>query len=274
MKHKIKYKKIFWLLFVYLVALPAIGNENSQNLGDERSSQQIEASMVIIIDDMGDNREKGEALLALPGAITYSFLPYTPFSVEQANKAHELNKEVMLHVPMDNKTGLILGPGALVQNQTEKEIKQILRGDIDSIPHVAGMNNHMGSSLTEDRKKMQVVIEEVKEHNIFFVDSLTSPNSVAWEVAKSAGVPWLARDVFLDHNQTKEYVHKQFGKAIKIAITKGYVVVIGHPYKETIDYLTEALPLLEGLGINLIKASELIQKKMPIKPEVTEMTHG
>ena len=126
-----------------------------------------EPLLVIIIDDIGDNRAKGMSAVNLPGSVTYAFLPHTPHSFELAQTAHLLGKEVILHAPMENKAGLKLGPGALKKQHSNTEINRILGLDLDAIPHVTGMNNHMGSLLTEDRHKMQAVMHVMKQRNLF-----------------------------------------------------------------------------------------------------------
>jgi len=215
--------------------------------------------MAIVIDDIGDNRRKGLAAINLPGAITYAFLPHTPHSFELAKTAHHLGKEVILHAPMENKAGLRLGPGALTQAHDAGQFSHILNGNLDAIPFAVGMNNHMGSLLTEDRNKMGQVMSIVRERKMFFLDSMTTSNTVAWKVAHEHGIPYLVRDVFLDNQQRWSYIHNQFKQALSLAVTQGHAVVIGHPYPETVAYLKEALPILEQLGIRLVTASELLR---------------
>lgn len=215
--------------------------------------------LAIIIDDIGDNRKKGLAALNLPGNITYAFLPHTPHSADLAKIAYQKGKEVILHAPMANKAGLRLGPGALTPDLSKQQMQRVLHKSLDAIPHVVGMNNHMGSLLTEDRQKMNEVMAVAKQRGIFFVDSVTTGRSVAWKVAHEHKIPYLVRDVFLDNKQNWNYIHKQFKQAVSLAVTKGHAVVIGHPYPATVDYLSEALPILQQLGIRLVSASELLQ---------------
>lgn len=214
--------------------------------------------MAIVIDDLGDNRRSGLAAINLPGAITYAFLPHTPHSSELSRIAHVKGKEIILHAPMANKAGLRLGPGALTHHHSSSELQHVLHDNLDAIPHAVGMNNHMGSLLTEDRAKMNDIMRVVKQRNMFFIDSVTTSRTVAWKVAHEYGIPYLVRDVFLDNRREWDYIHNQFKEALSLAVTQGHAVVIGHPYPETVEYLSEALPILEQLGIRLVTASELL----------------
>ena len=217
--------------------------------------------LAIIIDDIGDNRQQGLAAINLPGAISYAFLPHTPYSVELAKLAHSQGKEVMLHAPMENKAGLRLGPGAMTRDLSGSQLKKILHEDFDVIPHAVGMNNHMGSLLTEDREKMQQVMTVMQQRKMFFLDSVTTSKTVAWKVAREYGIPYLVRDVFLDNEPNWQAIHEQFKRALKIAMQQRHAVLIGHPYPETVAYLEKALPVLDQLGIRLVSASELLRQR-------------
>ncbi|WP_067869314.1 divergent polysaccharide deacetylase family protein [Neptuniibacter marinus] len=255
------------LLLLFLLASP-IGLVS--NVVANQAFTNEDPVMVIIIDDIGDNKEKGLAAIKLPGVITYAFLPHTPYSFELAQTAYGLGKEVILHAPMENKAGLRLGPGALTQQHSLQQVNQILNEDLDSIPHVVGMNNHMGSLLTEDRQRMDIVMSVIRERNMFFIDSLTTPNTVAWQLAHEYKIPYLIRDVFLDNQPHRAYIHNQFKQALSLAVTQGHAVVIGHPYPETIAYLSEVIPILAELNIKLVSASELLslrsQTRLMISP--------
>lgn len=250
-KLKGRYFRLFSFGLCWLVASGAFS-------ASETGNQPV---IVIVIDDLGDNRKKGIAAIDLDGAITYAFLPHTPHSKELARIAHQKGKEVILHAPMENKSGLRLGPGALEEHHDHQQLKSILNTGLDSIPYVTGMNNHMGSLLTEDREKMAEIMQVMRRRNLFFLDSVTTSNTVAWKVAREVGVPYILRDTFLDNERNEEYIHQQFKQALKVAMSRGYSVAIGHPYPETVEYLKKALPIVEELGVKLIPASELIRRR-------------
>ena len=119
----------------------------------------------------------------------------------------------------------------------------------------------MGSLLTTLEPQMHWVMDEVKQRGLFFVDSRTTSDSVAWKVAQQRGIPSLRRDVFLDHERTTEFVHQQFMLTIEIAKRYGSAIAIGHPYPLTVEYLKLALPLLDEQGIRLVTASALIMER-------------
>lgn len=224
--------------------------------GDKPVSQpQMPPTIAIIIDDMGHNRIQGERLIALEQPLTLAFLPFRRHTTVLAEKAHKRRKEIMLHAPMANTRMLDLGPGGLNPDMNQRELALTLRRALRSIPHVQGVNNHMGSLLTQQLKAMDWVMAELTRYPVYFVDSRTIASSVAGDVAAAYRIPTLTRDVFLDHEQTEEYVERQFQLLIKRAKENGSAVGIGHPHRVTVDYLEKRLPQLDAEGIAIATIS-------------------
>ncbi len=236
---------------------------------------EIQPRMVIVIDDLGNNLDQGLAALALPGPVTYAFLPHTAHSHYLVEKAHQQGKEIMLHAPMASIQHLKLGPGALTADLSEVEFKKKLNDNLNAVAFAVGMNNHMGSSLTQQSLPMQWVMDIVQQRGMFFLDSRTTAKSVAWDIAKQRGIPVLQRDVFLDHEQSQAFLQKQFIRAVRIARKHGSAIVIGHPYPVTTSFLQEAIPALDEAGIQLVSASALLmqQKIMQSQSDVIEKEH-
>lgn len=242
-----------WLLAGLLLAPPAPAAPVSDAVA--------QPSIVVLIDDMGDNLALGEAALALPGPVTFAILPHSPYGSRFAREAVQNGKEVLLHAPMENTHDRPLGPGALTRGLDHDRFAQVLRGDLDAVPQAVGLNNHMGSLLTTLAPQMNWVMDELKRRGLFFLDSRTTADSLAWRVARDRGIPHLERDVFLDHEQTTAFVHRQFLRTVRIALKEGTAVAIGHPHPVTVDYLREALPVLDELGIRLVTASALLLER-------------
>ncbi|MCP3867888.1 MAG: divergent polysaccharide deacetylase family protein [Gammaproteobacteria bacterium] len=216
-------------------------------------------TIAIIIDDMGYQGELGDRAIALPGAVTYAFLPHTPHAVRLANQAHSVNKQVMLHLPMDSNDGASLGPGGLTLHMTEAAYRSVLQKSLDSVPHVEGLNNHMGSLLTRHPGAMKWLMRGVKERSpLFFIDSRTTPDTVAQKLAEELGVPNTRRDVFLDNDRDPDAIRRQFRLLLRKARRQGYSVGIGHPYPETLEVLGHELSGLSVKGFRLIRASQMI----------------
>jgi len=230
------------------------------------------ARIVLIIDDMGYSASLGTRALQLPGAVTYSFLPFTPSSVSQANDAHDRGKEVMLHAPMAAQSDNRLGPGALTPAMGLVEFHSVTQSIINAVPHVRGVNNHMGSELTGQVEPMQWLMADLGQRGLYFVDSRTNPYSVAQKVAALNGIPHLRRDVFLDDDNSPDYISRQFQLLLSRARQQGLAVGIGHPRPATLAVLERALPAaLAQPDIKLVPASQAVQRGYG--PLLTLLTH-
>lgn len=197
----------------------------------------------IIIDDIGNSKELGEELFKIKG-LTYSILPNLPYSSYFEELAKKENKDIMLHIPMEPKDISKYGnqDNLIKVTMSDKEIIAKTELFINSLSYVKGVNNHMGSKFTEDAEKMVVFLKEVKKRGLFFLDSRTSPDSKAYDVAKDMGIKSFKRDVFLDHELDEIKIAEQIDKAVEIALKNGLAIAIGHPHRETIKVLNEKLP--------------------------------
>ncbi|MGD8913713.1 MAG: divergent polysaccharide deacetylase family protein [Candidatus Thiodiazotropha sp.] len=220
--------------------------------------------IALIIDDLGNQKVAGEHALALPGPVTYAFLPQTPFAEQLASKAHALHKEVMLHQPMESDKGNRLGNGGLTQSMSREQFIQTLQRNIASVPHVAGVNNHMGSLLTRDPMAMRWLMSELRAAGLFFIDSRTTVDTVAERVANENLLASSRRHVFLDNTPQETKIRRQFEKLRLKARSLGGAIGIAHPYPETLAVLREELPKLKQQGIELVSVSELINARRPL----------
>lgn len=219
-------------------------------------------AIAIIVDDLGNRPELDLRVVRLPGAVTCAFLPHTPHAPRLAALADALGKEVMLHLPMQALHGGQLDPGMLRLGMTRQEFVGTVRDGLLSLPHVRGVNNHMGSLLTQSPLRMQWLMDELKRHDgLYFVDSFTSLRSVAWQVAAENRLPSVRRDVFLDASRDPERIRLQFELLLERAHEKGVAVAIAHPYPETVKFLEGRLAALGDSGVDLVPISQLILRR-------------
>lgn len=218
------------------------------------------ARVAIIIDDLGDSLRDGRRVIALPGPVACAILPHTPHARALAQGARDAGKEVMLHLPMEPiGEDYEPGPGVLAHNMGPLEVAYTIDYDLDSVPYVTGINNHMGSRLTAERQPMAAVMRAIaRRGNLFFVDSVTTPVSVAAEAARREGIPTLARDVFLDSDPTEAAVEQQLDALLRTARQRGQAVAIAHPHPATLAVLERRLPQLAAQGVELVSPSELL----------------
>jgi polysaccharide deacetylase 2 family uncharacterized protein YibQ len=199
----------------------------------------------------------------LPGPIACAVLPETPRGRSLAEYAHKNGKEVLLHLPLQSSTsGGSPDPGGLLLDMSRGQFAATFNGSFSSIPHVIGINNHRGSLLTRHPGHMSWLMEEIKQRgNLFFIDSFTTHESIALDLAREHGVPAARRDVFLDPDPGKETVQREFARLKSLALKRGFALGIGHPYPITLEFLEQELPKLADEKIELISVSELVSLK-------------
>jgi polysaccharide deacetylase 2 family uncharacterized protein YibQ len=216
--------------------------------------------MAIIVDDMGPDMKPAEQLSSIDGDLTFSVMPKRPHSQEVALYLHTKGREVMLHLPMQGAAGHDPGEGAIFKGMAPDQIRTILLGDIRAVPYISGVNNHMGSEVTQDREIMMLVETELKNKKLFYIDSLTSGKSVGFKVAQEIGLPWNKRDVFLDDEQNEAYILGQLEELKRKAVKHSSAIGICHPHPETIAVLQREVPKLKDEGITLERVSRLIHE--------------
>jgi hypothetical protein len=217
----------------------------------------------IIIDDLGNSLANGERATRLPGAITCAILPHTPFARILADAAHATGKEVMLHLPMASRDAQEPGPGQLDAGMPPLEMRATLDYNLSTVPHVIGVNNHMGSLLTTQPVAMDWLMRELAQRRLFFVDSRTDTQTVAADAARRVGVPALERHVFLDDDPAPAAVAAQLDRLEQLARRHGYALAIGHPHPVTLAALERWLPQLAARGIHLIPLTTRLAQIAP-----------
>ncbi len=223
----------------------------------------------LIIDDMGDKWDEARAALALPGAVTYSILPHTPYAAQIARAAHNQGDEVMLHQPMQAQNGKAMGPGGLSLAMSREAFLRTLRRNLASLKYVSGVNNHMGSLLTRHPGHMKWLMEELaRNEGLYFIDSRTTGKTVALQMARESRLAVSRRDVFLDHDPDPAAIRRQFERGIARARSHGSAILIGHPYPSTLKVLKRLLPTLKTRGVQLLPVSQTIRIQQHRSPEL------
>lgn len=217
--------------------------------------------IAIIMDDMGCGRKIEEEILKLPYPLTISVLPLQIGSQEIAELAHKSGFEVLIHQPLESQNAEFNNIEGLIANEmTAEEIRDVFIRNLETVPYAKGVNNHAGSEGMEQEKMVSGLLDVIKKEKIFFVDSLTTPDSRAKKIATSNGVKYLERDVFLDNEKDEEYILGQIDELISQAKAKGQAIGIAHPNRETVNTLKKALPKIEAKGIKIVPVSELLEK--------------
>lgn len=223
----------------------------------------VRPQLAIVIDDMGHSLKSAAVFTALPLPLTFAVFPLLKNSLKVASHFIDHHRDIMLHTPMEPRgyPSVDPGPGALFISMGDKEISSVFLEDLQFIPGIIGVNNHMGSRFTEDPQKMALVMDVLKGRNLFFLDSRTIADSIAYKKAIEAGIPALQRDIFLDNVQDVEHIIEQFQALIEVARIKGSAIGIGHPYPVTATALGKLPEMASQAGVEIVAVRELVNLK-------------
>ncbi len=226
----------------------------------ERPAISRTGKIAVIIDDMGVTL-RSKLVEILDGPLTLAYLPYAENLPERTARAKANGHELMVHLPMEPMNeALDGGPRVLSSDLNATEFESTLQWGLSQFDGYVGVNNHMGSRLTQDDEALGRMMDILKQRDVFFIDSKTISTSVAADVAKDHGLAFAERDVFLDHEISTEFIEGALRKLERIALDKGYAIAIGHPHKETIAALKVWMPTLADKGLELVPASALVNR--------------
>jgi len=217
---------------------------------------------VIIIDDIGYNLMTGIAVAELPIPLTIAVIPFSPHADYLARLAKANGKDVIVHSPMASLDGRTLDPGGLDSSMTQAEFEAALNRQLAAVPFASGLNNHMGSLLTQQPLAMTWLMQQLKQKHFYFIDSRTTAETIAWQTAQHSQVTSWERDVFLDNDRDPNAIRTQLESLLPIARDQGLAVAIGHPYPETVIELTDQWQQLKNDGLQFVVPSMLIEDEL------------
>jgi polysaccharide deacetylase 2 family uncharacterized protein YibQ len=226
-----------------------------------RPEPDARGRLALLLDDGGQNLDQVAAAARLPVEVAFAMLPFLPKTAETANLLHDAGHEIWLHLPMEpaNYPRAQPGPGALFMSMSEAELRAAVHAALNDVPHVVGVNNHMGSKVTADLRTMTWIMQEIKGRGLAFIDSRTTPDTVAEEAARALGVPTNRRHVFLDNERHPAAVRRQLAEAVSRSRLEGEIIAIGHMDEVTIAVLADELPGLSERGADLVRPSALVR---------------
>jgi len=216
-------------------------------------------AVALIVDDLGYDKKIAQKFAQLDVALTFSILPYSPFQQRIVRLARSKGLEIMMHMPMEpvEYPEVDPGPGTLLASMSPDELINQLDQNLNSLPGVKGINNHMGSRLTTESIQMYQIFSVLKQRDLFFIDSRTTAESLCEPSARLFQVPFAQRDVFIDHYVKPDFIRHQIKELIRIAKKNGEAVGIMHPHSTTLQVLQEMLPEIKG-QIRLVPASKIV----------------
>lgn len=150
-----------------------------------------------------------------------------------------------------------MGGAGVTLASSVTQIAALLDAAQKEIPMAVGANNHMGSLATANRAVMERFFSVFAGRGLFFLDSRTTPFSVAADTAWRYGVPCAINQGFLDSQPGVATVERRLQELAASARRWGVAVGIGHLRPDTLQALQSTLPRLAAEGIRLVPLSQV-----------------
>jgi polysaccharide deacetylase 2 family uncharacterized protein YibQ len=228
------------------------GTEAATSSRAEKASDTAPPAVAIVVDDTGSSPDNLPQWLAIYAPITFAVLPYCAASAHLADTLYGAGFRVMMHIPTENDPPKSYsGKGQLSVGMSRETVFSTLDGDLATVPHVTGINNHQGARGCNDLQLMAYMCQWAQERGLFVVDSNSSTNSKVTQAATSLGMPKRRNQVFIDHDNDPEYIRSAMRQLADIARRNGTAIGICHFHRpNTPRVVGEMVNVLRGEGIN------------------------
>lgn len=235
-------------------------DKDVKKVQEKPESRKYSGKLAVIVDDCGYDMSSVRTLLNTGLPLNFAVLPYKPYSSDVLEMIKSDGRVAMLHLPMEpvDRSAMSEGSSTICTDMSKDKILELTRKAINSLPGVSGVNNHQGSKATADSATMTTVLQELRNQDLFFVDSRTSSKSVARDKAVAMGVPTARNDIFLDNSSDVQAIRKQIYKAMDIAEKNGSAIAICHARPNTAKAWSMYAEEIKNTGIELVPITDLL----------------
>lgn len=235
-------------------------DKDVKKVQEKPESRKYSGKLAVIVDDCGYDMSSVRTLLNTGLPLNFAVLPYKPYSSDVLEMIKSDGRVAMLHLPMEpvDRSAMSEGSSTICTDMSKDKILELTRKAINSLPGVSGVNNHQGSKATADSATMTTVLQELRNQDLFFVDSRTSSKSIARDKAVAMGVPTARNDIFLDNSSDVQAIRKQIYKAMDIAEKNGSAIAICHARPNTAKAWSMYAEEIKNTGIELVPITDLL----------------
>ncbi|MCL2063512.1 MAG: divergent polysaccharide deacetylase family protein [Candidatus Cloacimonetes bacterium] len=220
--------------------------------------------LCIIVDDFGAyDGPLLDAFAELDPAVTFAILPGLPFSQIAMRKAILSGREIIVHMPMEADTDDVSpGHNAILSHYSSGAIYDRVVEYFTELNFALGANNHMGSKITSNQNLMRSVFRYFSERGIFFIDSRTTNDTIAREIAREMRIPFAERDLFLDSpDNTDEIMWERLRDLERLRDTQGMALVITHCFdRGRLQRLRAFIEEAQKMGFVLVPVSVYVNE--------------
>lgn len=239
-------------------------NEKSKEIAKEEKQKEkalgkkYSGKMAVVVDDCGYDLGPVRSLCRVGGNFAFAILPFKGNSKAALDIIKSNGNIAMLHLPMEPLSGTSSENKFIRVGMTSSEIQKVTQEAVNSLPGIAGMNNHQGSKATADYNTMKAVMGVMKKEGLFYVDSRTNASSLGEKVAGQLGIRTGRNNRFLDNSSSVSDIKDAIWSAAKTANTYGSIIVICHARPATAQAWTECIKDVKAAGITFVPVTDLL----------------
>lgn len=218
--------------------------------GDKRA-------VALIVGGLGINRALTErAIDELPPQVTLAFAPYAKDLVFWTKRARDAGHEIMIEIPMENRTGdeEALGPAALLTTRTAEENAQRLDWILSRFGGYFGVTNYLGAKYSGDRDAMEALLARIDAAGLAYIDDTGALS----RARVAGGATTVNRLIDPGYGPDKGQSKRDLQALEKIAEADGDALGKTYIHDETLAAISEWAATLDQRGLALAPASAVL----------------
>jgi hypothetical protein len=223
------------------------------------------ARMALVLYGFGDDAALADSFFALRAPFAVAVVAGAKASDRVLDEAHEREREVVLHLPLEpiNYPRVNPGPGTLLVSMSPSRISSTVRRHLGRAGAVTAVANHMGSLATQDMTVMTALYRELRRRRVAFLHMTPAPGAVCKTLAADMGINYEEPDEVVDR-ETREInakaLDKRWTELLKEAHARGRLVVMMRATPVTRRWLPQALSAKRLAGVDIVPLTALIEK--------------
>ncbi|MGC4024519.1 MAG: divergent polysaccharide deacetylase family protein [Mesorhizobium sp.] len=220
------------------------------------------ARIAIVIGGLGVSQTgTQQAIEALPPEVTLAFASQGNSIGRWMQEGRRTGHEIIMQVPLEPFDYPNVNPGRhtlTVDAAPDANIENLL-WTLSRTTNYTGVMNYMGARFTSDQQAMQPFMTELGKRGLLYLDDGTSARSVAPELAKESGVPFVAADTVIDAAQDRNAILEKLDQLERTARAKGFAVGTGSAFGVTVEAVRSWAADVRRRGIEIVPISAVAE---------------
>lgn len=220
--------------------------------------------LAIIINQAGKSRRDIlDQFLELKRPMTFGFVPWESGAKKMAAETVRKNQEVIVNLPMEPKSYPRISPGkkAILIDQDAQTNRRIVREALSILSVAMGVSNYMGDKIRETPEIMNLVLDEVKKHNKYYIDGFDGSQRPGDRAVHLQGLQSAVSWGALDDHQNQERIAMRLDQASFAALEQSAVIVTANAHANLLAVLSHKMKQLELRGIEFVHVSDIVINK-------------